>query len=453
MSYYEVDGELKNILLSDWQFKVLDFSETGDVPDISIEEQFMLNTELEFDCINVISELYFVQTYNTLNISKKINHENFNELKRISSYHHKLLFLKKFFILELRECLKYMENEPDTISTTTFYKHPLYLLRNYGFLSSKFFETFLVNPTGYDNNYRLYLLIVLNSLLLSESNDIFTNHYYSMVVKKREDWIYTDNEITNLLVNEAKNIIHSFNFNIGRCQDNIIKLITSKDLEVFSTTFEVENFYETLKLAIEEKQSNLQDSNVNLFRYAFSKLNCYAGMTIHNTNYFTVNGLNDTPSPGSNLEHFIDCLKSILKGNGNGSNFEYVSISDDTRYYLSKGISITYRNFKKSTNKPTDYNRMFTCCERKLIAKILDLAPKGVKNIDIVTSKPPCAICQKAFNSIMSNRKCKYNICPKFGESWAQLPIEEYDKFANQLVFNKIKRKKIKSKKIKKNQI
>ena len=49
----------------------------------------------------------------------------------------------------------------------------------------------------------------------------------------------------------------------------------------------------------------------------------------------------------------------------------------------------------------------------------------------------------------MSNRKCKYNIYPKFGESWAQLPIEEYDKFANQLVFNKIKRKKIKSKKIK----
>jgi len=110
MSYYEVDGELKNILLSDWQFKALDFSETGDVPDIAIEEQFMLNAELEFDCINVISELYFVQTYNTLNISKKINHENFNELKRISSYHHKLLFLKKFFILELRECLKYMEN-------------------------------------------------------------------------------------------------------------------------------------------------------------------------------------------------------------------------------------------------------------------------------------------------------------------------------------------------------
>ena len=74
MSYYEVDGELKNILLSDWQFKTLDFSETGDVPDIAIEEQFMLNAELEFDCINVISELYFVQTYNTLNISKKINH-------------------------------------------------------------------------------------------------------------------------------------------------------------------------------------------------------------------------------------------------------------------------------------------------------------------------------------------------------------------------------------------
>lgn len=58
------------------------FSETGEVPDIAVEEQFMLNSKLEFDCINVISELYFVQTFNTLNTSKKINHENFNELKK-----------------------------------------------------------------------------------------------------------------------------------------------------------------------------------------------------------------------------------------------------------------------------------------------------------------------------------------------------------------------------------
>jgi hypothetical protein len=82
MSHYEVDKELKNILLADWQFKALNFSETGEVPDIAVEEQFMLNSKLEFDCINVISELYFVQTFNTLNTSKKINHENFNELKK-----------------------------------------------------------------------------------------------------------------------------------------------------------------------------------------------------------------------------------------------------------------------------------------------------------------------------------------------------------------------------------
>ena len=54
-------------------------------------------------------------------------------------------------------------------------------------------------------------------------------------------------------------------------------------------------------------------------------------MTIHNKNYFTVNGLNDIPSPGSNLEHFIDCLKSILKGNENGSNFKYVQLRSEER--------------------------------------------------------------------------------------------------------------------------
>ena len=131
MSYYEVDEELKNILLADWQFKALDFSETGDVPDIAIEEQFMLNSELELDCINVVSELYFVQTLNTLNISKKINHENFNELKRISSYHHKLLFLKKFFILELKECLNDLEIKNNEILTLPYRGLRRRLLRLY----------------------------------------------------------------------------------------------------------------------------------------------------------------------------------------------------------------------------------------------------------------------------------------------------------------------------------
>jgi hypothetical protein len=80
---------------------------------------------------------------------------------------------------------------------------------------------------------------------------------------------------------------------------------------------------------------------------------------------------------------------------------------------------------------------MFTCCERKLIAKILALSPKGINNIEIVTSKPPCALCQRAFNSISYNREYKYNIYPKYGESWDQLPIEEYDNFANQLNTNR----------------
>jgi hypothetical protein len=98
---------------------------------------------------------------------------------------------------------------------------------------------------------------------------------------------------------KQKNIIHSFNVNIGRYQDNVIKIITSKDLAVFSKTFEVENFYETLKKEIEDKHGEM------LSKYAFSKLNCYASMTIHQMNYFTVNGINDKSSVGSNLEHLI----------------------------------------------------------------------------------------------------------------------------------------------------
>lgn len=431
MSYYEVGEELKNILLADWQFKALDFSETGDVPDIAIEEQFMLNSELEFDCINVVSELYFVQTLNTLNISKKINHENFNELKRISSYHHKLLFLKKFFILELKECLNDLEIKNNEILTLPYRGLRRRLLRLYDrrFIIPAFLKAFIYEPSDYDKNYRLHLLIILFSLLISNNHITFRKQY--LEIRRNGETNRYDTEVINLLTDEAKHIISGFNLNIKHCQEYIIKQVTVKDFEVFNPIFQVEDFYETLKKEMEDKHGEM------LSRYAFSKLNCYASMTIHHMNYFTVNGINDKPSVGSNLEHLIDCFKSILKGNGDGSNFEYVSISDDTRYYLSDGISITYKDFKDFEHKPANYNRMFTCCERKLIAKILDLAPKGVNNIEIVTSKPPCALCQRAFNIISSNKEYKYNIYPKYGESWAQLPIEEYDNFANQVKTNK----------------
>ncbi len=435
-----IKRELRYILDKSWKFLVLDYSNTNTNKDkkdsTELSKEIIFDTKSEIDIINIISELYFVQTFCELQKNKEqtenTNYERLKALREISYHHRNLLFLKKFFIIRLKNLY------PWDGFQNRFTCHPPYLLINHGFLSNELLKILDSHKNEANNNKsrELYILIALFSLLLCKNTSNAT-------FRKKYSYYYDGEhgEAVKVLLEEAKNIIDAFDSNIRDYQTSILKLATEKEVQIFNKTFNVDNFYKSLTAALENKKTNLNKQNKtnrqdpNFEKYVDKGINCYSCMTVNKITYFTINEINDsTPPTGSNLDSLIKCLESILNSNTN-QKFEYVPISDNTRYYSADQKYITYKDFKdfKATKNFQDKNlnecnRMFTCCEKKLIAKLFNLNPDINEAIEIITSKPPCALCQRTFNAIIADDKCKYVIYPKYGESWTQLDIEKYDR-------------------------
>ena len=436
------DGDIMSILNESWEFLVLDYSNTNKDKKDSTElsKEIIFDTKSEIDIINIISELYFVQTFCELQKNKEqtenTSYKRLKELREISYHHRNLLFLKKFFIIKLEHCLSSWDGFENRFTC-----HPAYLLINHGFLSNELLKILDSQKDEANNNNNnesreLYILIALFSLLLCKNTSNAT-------FRRRYSFYYDGEhgEAVKVLLYEAKNIIDAFNSHIRDCQTSILKLATEKEVQVFNKTFNVDNFYESLTTALENKQADSNKQNKtnkqapNFKKYVDEGINCYSCMTVNKITYFTINEINEsTPPIGSKLDSVIKCLESILNSNTN-QKFEYVPISDNTRYYSADQKYITYKDFKdfKATKNSQDKNlnecnRMFTCCEKKLIAKLFNLNLDINEAIEIITSKPPCALCQRAFNAIIADDKCKYVIYPKYGESWTQLDIEKYDR-------------------------
>lgn len=441
-----IKRELMNILDRSWKFKNLDYSNTNkDKKDSTkLSKEIIFDTKSEIDIINIISELYFVQTFCELQKNKEqtenTSYERLKALREISYHHRNLLFLKKFFIIRLKHCLPSLDD-----SQNRFTRLPAYLLINHGFLSNELLKILDSHKDEANNNNKsreLCILIALFSLLLCKNtkNATFRDSYTTIHKFYAPRRLYKAT-LELLFFDEAKNIIDAFNSHIRDCQTSILKLATEKEVQIFNKTFNVDNFYESLTEALKNKQEDLNKQNKtnkqepNFEKYVDKGINCYSCMTVNKITYFTINEINDsTPATGSNLDSVIKCLESILNSNTN-QKFEYVPIPDNTRYYSADQKYITYKDFKdfKDTKNSQDKNlnncnRMFTCCEKKLIAKLFNLNPDTNEAIEIITSKPPCALCQRAFNAIIADDKCKYVIYPKYGESWAQLDIEKYDR-------------------------
>lgn len=459
-----IKRELRYILDKSWEFLVLDYSNTNkDKKDSTkLSKEIIFDTKSEIDIINIISELYFVQTLCELQKNKEqtenINYERVREqtentsykrlkaLREISYHHRNLLFLKKFFIIRLEHCLSSWDDFQNR-----FTRLPAYLLINHGFLSNELLKILDSHKDESNNNKsrELCILIALFSLLLCKNttNATFRDSYttiHKFYVPRKLYKAHRPAALELLFFDEAKNIIDAFNSHIRDCQTSILKLATKKEVQIFNKTFNVDNFYKSLTEALKNnlnKQNKTNNQAPNLENYLDEGISCYSCMTVNKTTYFSINGINDsTPTAGSNLDSVIKCLESILNSNTN-QKFEYVPIPDNTRYYSADQKYITYKDFKdfKDTKNSqdknlNDCNRMFTCCEKKLIAKLFNLNLDINEAIEIITSKPPCALCQRAFNAIIADDKCKYVIYPKYGEAWTQLDIEKYDRLTTELI-------------------
>ena len=81
------DGDIMSILNESWEFLVLDYSNTNKDKKDSTElsKEIIFDTKSEIDIINIISELYFVQTLCELQKNKEqTENTNYERIKSIT---------------------------------------------------------------------------------------------------------------------------------------------------------------------------------------------------------------------------------------------------------------------------------------------------------------------------------------------------------------------------------
>ena len=122
------------------------------------------------------------------------------------------------------------------------------------------------------------------------------------------------------------------------------------------------------------------------------KLKCYAVLILPGEKYYSINGIDDTEKFNSIHKVFEQLLQPEYEG---------VKIFDGVRYYLDdKKEFITYKHFKQEGIDKKE-NRMFTCCERKLFAKMRK--KKKFKLAKLIVTSPPCEYCSREIHYIQKN--------------------------------------------------
>ena len=162
----------------------------------------------------------------------------------------------------------------------------------------------------------------------------------------------------------------------------------------------------------------------------YEKFNCFATMVVDNRKYITINGvkdesLTDHPHKQKNGESGLSHLKVAFKELLGKKSTYYVGISDLTRYYTENLEYIIYKEFKENKDL-NNLNRMFTCCEKKLFAKLSELSPND-KKITLTITRPPCPLCKRAIEALRKDNK--YELIIKCGES--ELTKEKLDEMDN----------------------
>lgn len=388
--------ELKEKLNSPWFFLGKDKESRG----VEVDKELILDTNLDF--INVVTDFYTVEALHK-NVGGRLKEKSANKIiGETSNYYGDLLRLKFFYEDELSNNLGRLEDvteeELDFLEGSLLFLYDYYYYRyrrNWEGLFDLYKRTKIKGSLdGIDlterqkSILRVYLLNNIYGLLFYRRHfhrRYFRNFTFSYYLFFR-DWksqIEISGKILFMIDRDKKEVESNLFFLNTQSLNRTI--IGSKKKHIVSQ----------FRKKIEE---------LNLAKFINKKNNCYASVRLNNKHYITINGLNDkdikaiiTPNKkASNKQKVVSILVEIL---GVG-NVEYVSIDEKTKYYLKYGKDITYEQFEKSKSRE---NRMFTCCERKMISKIDSIGLGKRITVKMPVTKKPCELCSRAIK--ITNRK------------------------------------------------
>lgn len=406
--------ELESILYSKWRFFGTENNE-----EVAVDNEFICDVENNF--INILSDFYSVESINLLNKESENFFKDEISLKKIANQHSKLLRLKLFFRIELNKCLNTIKNNkldfqnfyldiPIFEDITSIWRFIISKLDDDDYAIEKFFAFSLI--CKYHKKY--YWWSYEDVILYYLKNDF--RDIVKYIIKVLED-------IDKYIEKCEKVMLSGSNF-----LKNVLLLVNIEDFIVFDSFFNINkltsDFYEAVKNA------NNLERNVNLEKYAFTTLNCYASMKIGSDNYMTFNGIENTSLQcDSNRNKLINILNKLV------SNLTYVPISNDVRYYTEDNEFITYQQFIDEEPKAC-MNRMFTCCERKLLAKFIELEKNMV---ELAVTRTPCIFCERTINllnhcSEEDRIKIKTTKSNTVESGFDPLRVIEYDNFAKEIL-------------------
>lgn len=405
-------NHMEEILNKKWKFY-------GD-ENISEEIDDEVITDLDDNWIGIISDFYSVEGINRL--SK--NADNFPQdkisLRKLTKQHSDILRMKLFCKIELRKCLKVIKENKLSFDNSYL---DLPSITNVESL-----WRFLISKSD-DNEYSLEKLIVFQKLFLLLDYSSLQDDYmwflqddYMWFLRDSYWWYFIKKdkkdkkEFLSELGDKFKEIFEEIDKILKNFEMKIFAFTSPKSLNIFSSTFRVKEFARIF--CDEVKKQKIE-------KYALEDRSCYASMKIGEDIYITVNGIEGKPVKGSNLQTLQNIFSQLVP------NSKYVSITDETRYFTGKNNIITFKQFSDAKPEKSK-NRMFTCCERKLIAKYLEI--DGGK-VELTVTRSPCIFCQRELNSV---NLCKESIEVRSVDSSEsnidEKLIKDFDDYAEEIL-------------------
>lgn len=419
------DETVKKSLNSYWEFHRLDSNQENSKSKVEVNNELINDVDANF--INIISDFYFVESLNKIELSED-RELKISNLRKVSEYYSHLLRLKLFYQEEIKKCFEYL------------YKTK-FNLKDY-FLYIPIFEDlssvlrFLIEKSeDNDDDYAFERIILLDFIF----NDLLFRDYFSPPYWWQDrywDEVYSLNSESENISNEdlikrilqrilgnIGNVLNFFNKELKKCETEYF-LLNINELDIFGRRHRISSFGELFHQEV---------LKADLAKFAYEKVNCYSTMAIGEEIFISLNGIKDKEiSIGSNLAKVVAILQKLLPRKSS-----YVGISDNTRYYYQDNYgfydNITYKQYEE-TNSKESYNRMFTCCERKLIAHLDSLGVQLGSKIELTTTKFPCQLCKRAIDNVNNGKIFTIDIrSSSYKLSLTEEHIYKYDSYAKKI--------------------
>ena len=385
----------------------------------SVKVETNIINDINYNFLGIISDFYFIESLDNLKEFEKQDLDIIiRTLEENSNHHNFLLFLKYFFQTELKNYLDYpIKINPETKEIPLNFE---------AFKNVSDLWDFLLSRSRNDK-YPLKLLVLIEL-------------YHKLFCEKldEESIIRNINNLTQYDLKKFLLLSHVFIDNITTSLDESIKAVQTSLLSPEKKANSKHAYLISRELSLIESTVSTFERKIKdeqLYRFYNKKVNCLASASYNNKKFIAINGLD----ADSKYEKIIRIIQELSKP----KEFKYIRITDGVRYYLNPEKShsirdnITYemfRNYKNNCNEQSNkMNRMFTCCERKLIDNIIvESTENECPNIKLIITMKPCSLCNRTIKNIQRENKLKLEIHDS-GKS-SNLPedtIRKYDIFAD----------------------